>query len=141
LFDEIFGSERVIAFGIQKHIKFLSQATYWEIDGTFNIVPKIFYQLVTIHCPLSNTSEAPIVPCIYILLSSNKTIVYTKAFAKIASYLKGKHPAYILIDFENALINSLGKSFPECNIKCCNVHLRRNIWKNIKKKRISAGIY
>jgi hypothetical protein len=66
LFDKFIESDRVIGFATKKHLKLLDKAKFWEIDGTFDIVPNIFYQLVTIHCPLSDASDSPVLPCVYI---------------------------------------------------------------------------
>lgn len=41
--------KRIIMFSTAKNIEFLRTADAWHIDGTFDVVPQLFYQLYTIH--------------------------------------------------------------------------------------------
>ena len=64
----IYDPERILVFGDQDMLKLLSIYPNWLADGTFKVVPEIFYQLYTIHVELKAFSP----PCFYAFLP-NKT--------------------------------------------------------------------
>lgn len=137
LVDKKVGEDRIIVFAIDAHLKLLNKAKFWQIDGTFDVVPNCFRQLVTILAPLSEDEKAPTVPCLYIVMSKKTSVLYTKAFEAIKYELCRlqihNDPTYIYSDFEIGLINSLHKVFNNSSLQGCNVHLRRIIWRNVQK--------
>lgn len=46
---KIIAKQRIIIFASSKALEFLSKATVWYMDGTFQAAPRLFYQLYTIH--------------------------------------------------------------------------------------------
>lgn len=131
LFDKEYRRDRVIVFGLESHINILKQAVFWQVHGTFDIVPNCFRQLLTIHAPLSNDEDAPVVPCLYVLMTSKTSSLYKKTFKMLKRKIETQ-PTFIFCDFEIGLVNGLKKIFSESTIKGCNVHLRRIIWRKIQ---------
>ena len=48
------GNDRILIFGTQRNLQLLSQHRNWYGDGTFKVVPEIFYQLYTLHIFIDN---------------------------------------------------------------------------------------
>ena len=57
-------------------MKILSQTNYWHRDGTFKVVPELFFQLYTIYGDLGGL----VLPCVYILLLNKDEVTYDIAF-------------------------------------------------------------
>lgn len=138
LFDHIDGSTRVTGFALPKHLKILKRARYWQLDGTFDVCPLVYSQLVSIHAPLDEEDDSPVVPLVYILMSKKTEKMYDKAFQMLNAELDkiddpAVSPDFLFTDFELALINALKKNFPTSKLKGCNVHLRRIIFRHIVK--------
>ena len=50
LYDSGVGDEeRILVFGSPQGLQSLSQSDNWYADGTFNVIPEVFYQLYTVH--------------------------------------------------------------------------------------------
>lgn len=47
--NEVEPDHRIVIFGTDENMEFLSRCDGWYMDGTFKIVPRLFTQLYTIH--------------------------------------------------------------------------------------------
>lgn len=72
------GEERFIILSSRFSLDFLSSASKWFLDGTFSIVPSLFYQLLSIHGQYQETHHT--IPSIFILLSGKTEDIYRRAF-------------------------------------------------------------
>ncbi|CAG8501564.1 14261_t:CDS:2 [Dentiscutata heterogama] len=109
--NAIVDQEGYLLFSMIKNIQYLSQAMFWLMDGTFKTVPKLFYQLYTIHAPVGATNLNEIAEENNIVL--NLSIIIT--------------------DFECASINASHNEFPNITNKCCFFHLGQSGWHKIQK--------
>src|SRR5271163_4389021 len=53
LFDSGPGEDRILLFGCHQLLDGLAHASFWLADGTFKVVPSLFFQLYTIHFELT----------------------------------------------------------------------------------------
>lgn len=88
--------ERLIVFASARNIEILKSQKHWYADCTFNVVPKQFKQLLTIHCIINGY----VIPLLYALLNNKKE----KTYLKILEVLKEKehqlNPESVMLDFE-----------------------------------------
>ena len=71
--------DRILLFGTAKSTNLLTENVHWFIDGTFKIVPDLFYQHVTIHCLVNKRT----IPYIYALLPNKSQKGYKEMFKKL----------------------------------------------------------
>ena len=76
----------------------LENEDVWLGDGTFAVVPTIFFQLYTIHARVGNNYP----PCVYFLLPNKTQNTYVKMLEALNTLLPQANPQVILADFENA---------------------------------------
>ena len=55
---------RILIFGTDRMMNVLKESDHWFMDGTFKVVPELFFQLYTVQALLFGS----IIPCMYILL-------------------------------------------------------------------------
>ena len=106
-------------------------------DGTFNYAPRFFKQMLNIFV-MDNGNYIPV--CHFILVNkAQKT--YNRALKMLIEEcqkngfsLKNKmKSSSVMLDFEQALINSFKWCFPSCTIKGCGFHLGQSWWRKIKE--------
>lgn len=85
------------------------------IDGTFKVVPEIFYQLFVIHANYRDH----IIPVAFVLLSGKTGQHYQTMINEIIALVPGWSPRQIMIDFEKALITMFGRAFPRAELSGC----------------------
>lgn len=65
---------RLILFATQRNLECLGGASAWFCDGTFKVVPSLFYQLYTIHALKNGIT----VPMVYGLLPNKTEATYRR---------------------------------------------------------------
>lgn len=73
---------RIIVFATKRNLECLGRAGAWFCDGTFKVVPSLFYQLYTVHALCNGI----VVPLVYGLLP-NKTEETYRRYVTINCYL------------------------------------------------------
>ena len=108
LYDSGFGDDkRMLIYSTPRFMKILSQTNYWHCDGTFKVVPELFFQSYTIHGDLGGL----VLPSVYILLLNKDEVTYDIAFGKLLEFEPALNPFSIMTDFEKAAINALENNF------------------------------
>lgn len=120
-------TQRILIFSTQKNLDLLKCQDTWFCDGTFNVAPTIFKQLVTIHI----STGGYIIPLVYVLLSDKKEKTYTKILKCIKVLIGGNCPKFVMTDFENGLMNSFLTVFPETTQLGCFFHFNQCIYRKI----------
>ena len=107
--------DRILLFASEEKINALRNNAEWFMDGTFDCVPLIYGQLVTIHALVDGIC----IPCVYALLPDKTQLTYTRLCQELRNINGGLMPHTILIDFEVAIKNSLEHVFPGVTVKGC----------------------
>ncbi|CAB4416827.1 unnamed protein product [Rhizophagus irregularis] len=130
-------SERILLFTTKANVQHLSQSPFWIMDGTFKTVPRIFYQLYTIHGPVGAEENSRILPLVYVLMSGKSKELYQVLFQNLIEFAEENNisltPSKILTDFEIAAINASNEEFPGVINKGCLFHLGQSGWRKIQE--------
>lgn len=121
--------ERFLLLGTARNLEVLSQARSIFLDGTFKIVPELFYQLYTIH---ALTASGFYVPCVMALLPGKSNALYARLFTKLKELCPGADPAFAMLDFERAAMNAVAASFPNIEVTGCFYHLSQCIYRKVQ---------
>lgn len=106
---------RIIIFATNCMLQQLATAQTWMCDGTFKVVPKLHYQLYTIHGIRLGSS----LPCVYMLLPDKTQTTYTRALNVLSNAQAGLQPDTIVMDFEKAAIAAFHDKFPDARVQGC----------------------
>ena len=85
------------------------------MDGIFEIVPELFFQLYTIHafCGLQS------IPSVYGLLPNKRQVTYMSFLQKLKEADATLNPDTVTTDYEVATINALQEVFPDTHEHGC----------------------
>lgn len=120
-------ANRIIIFGKNDLLKFLERKTRWIADGTFKVVPELFFQLYSIHVQEDSTSW----PCVLALLPGKSEEIYTRLLSALKNLIPEAAPTRILTDFEMAAMNSFRVVFPTAEISGCFFHLSQAVLRKV----------
>ena len=93
------------------------------IDGTFKVVPEIFFQLFAIH----GLYRGHVIPVAFILLPSKSQQIYQKMTNEILQIVPAWQPQRVMMDFEKAMINAFKHTFRTVEHSGCYFHFSQNI--------------
>ena len=123
--------ERILIFGTERTVNLLHAADHWYMDGTFKIVPELFFQLYTIH---GSTNAGFIVPCLFVLLPNKTGGTYDRLFDLVKNLRPNMEPVTVMMDFEKAPMNSAEAAFPRAAITGCFYHLSQSVYRKIQSE-------
>ena len=112
----------------------LCENRIWAMDGTFEVVPKPFYQLVT----LSYLKQNHVFPVVFALLKNKRHTTYLNFFQILGQLSPLISPLMIKIDFEQAAISAIQIYFPDCQISTCQFHLGQALFRRIQKNGLQS---
>ena len=119
---------RILIFGTERTLNLIKDSQHWFMDGTFKVVPELFFQLYTVQALVTGS----IVPCLYVLLPNKTQITYCRLFEEIKVLQPQVHPTTITTDFERAAINAATECFANVEIHGCFFHLAQNIFRKVQ---------
>ena len=93
------------------------------IDGTFKVVPEIFFQLFAIHA----LYKGHVFPVAFILLPSKSQQIYQKMTNEILQIAPAWQSQRVMMDFEKATINAFKRIFRTVELSGCYFHFSQNI--------------
>ena len=99
-----------------------------NFDGTFHVVPKLFYQLFTIFIQEGHHA----LPAVHVLMSQKNESLYLAVLRKIVEIVPF-YPELAIGDYERAPRNALRAIFPNLNVSGCLFHYSKAIWKKVNK--------
>ncbi|CAF3482734.1 unnamed protein product [Rotaria sp. Silwood2] len=124
---------RYFVFGTTDSLKMLCSSDHIFADGTFKSSPTPFKQLYSIHIESSVLNNT--LPVLYALLPDKFKATYTIFFNDLrkicAQYDFILNPRLITVDFEQGCLKSLQNIFPNSELKGCNFHFNKCIFKKI----------
>ncbi|CAF1633849.1 unnamed protein product, partial [Didymodactylos carnosus] len=92
------GDDRILIFASTEQLDILQSTDEFLVDGTFKVVPEIFYQLYIIH----GVYPDHVVPLIYALLRRKNAETYQRLINQIIEFAPHWFPRSIMLDFEQA---------------------------------------
>lgn len=124
-------SERFFIFGTARSLSWLFTHRNLAADGTFKVVPRIYYQLFTVHVMLT---MGLVIPSIFALLPNKTLNTYRRFWESVRNLLQANHGELdgqgfnIIMDFEkgsrqtfsqvmNGVVNGCFFHFRQCLIK------------------------
>ncbi|CAF3804450.1 unnamed protein product [Rotaria sordida] len=122
------GPDRILIFSSSEQLEILQTSTNFLMDGTFEIVPEIFYQLYVIHA----VHREHVMPVAFCLLRRKTMTTYQEMINKILEFAPAWNPQNIMLDFEKAVLNVLSNSFPHVSLSGCYFHLRQSIHRQLQ---------
>lgn len=128
LFDSGPGQNRIILMGCQELLDGLARADIWLADGTFKVVPTLFFQLYTIHFVFGSGINPA---SLYCLLTNKTSESYGKVLHELHSLTPLAAPKTILVDFERAAMNSFRAMFPSAAVSGCYFHLSQSLIRKV----------
>ena len=114
--------ERFLIFSNAELQSIAKNGKNFNLDGTFKVAPKIFYQLYTVQCWFRET----LIPVFYILLTGKNQNLYERVFQKIAHLIETPRVELnLMIDLELGAYNAIQSVFPESKLIACSFHFRQ----------------
>jgi hypothetical protein len=111
-----------IIFATPDNLRMLCQADTLFMDGTFDIAPRLFSQIYTIHAFLRDR----LLPLVYVLMCNKTTQLYVEVFAQLKDSCNHLglllDPPNIMTDFESGVIPAVRQEFPRARHKGCQFH-------------------
>jgi hypothetical protein len=102
----------------------------WLADGTFKVVPALYFQLYTIHFNfIGGVNPA----AVYCLLPNKTRATYDRLLAQVKALIPLAAPAVILTDFESAAMQSFIAAYPNATITGCYFHLSQSVLRKVNE--------
>ena len=112
-------------FWSDRMFEYLKDCDYINFDGTFYVVPKLFYQLFSIFIQEGHHA----MPTIHVLMSKKAETLYEAVLQKIANMIPHFQPKLAIGDFEKASRNAFRTIFTTIEVSGCLFHYTQAIWK------------
>ena len=122
------GEDRILIYAGPDQLKVLQESKDFLVDGTFKVVPEVFYQLFIIHAVYRDH----VVPVVYALLRKKNADTYDRLITEVLKVAPGWSPNTVMMDFEQASINAFKNKFPSVVLSGCYFHLRQSIHRKIQ---------
>ena len=133
--------ERILIFASKQGLRALARSQVWLMDGTFKVVPSLFYQLYTVNI----LKEGVTMPMVYCLMSSKTNSTYTEFLSVLNNLVIEAHSRLELeigiIDFELAFITAFSDTFRGTRIQGCYFHFSQALWRKIQKIPSLRALY
>ena len=124
------GDDRMLVFGDRQLLGALEKAELWLADGTFKVVPSLFYQLYSIHFEFASGFNPA---AIYCLLSDKSRATYDRLLAVVKTLCPSASPRRILTDFESAAMSAFKDAFPNVEVSGCYFHLCQSVVRKVNE--------
>jgi len=130
LYDSGPGNDRVMILGCNELLDGLARAEIWIADGTFSVVPSVFFQLYSIHFCFSEGMNPAGVYC---LLPNKTADSYVAMLTALHGLIPAAAPVSILVDFERAAMTSFQAAYPQAAVRGCYFHLCQSVLRKVNE--------
>ena len=96
------GDDKILIFASNEQLEIPQSAHHFMSDGTFKVVPEIFYQLYVIHAVYRDH----IIPVSYALLQRKNAFTYERLVNEILRFAPEWTPESMMIDYEKVCVNA-----------------------------------
>jgi len=124
------GDDRLLMFGDRELLGALARADLWLADGTFKVVPTLFFQLYSIHFQFTGGVNPA---AVYFLLCDKSNVTYNRMLATLKTLIPNANPSRILTDFEAAAMQAFERAFPNAEISGCYFHLCQSVVRKVNE--------
>jgi hypothetical protein len=128
LFDSGREENRLILMGSREVLDGLARATVWLADGTFKVVPLLYFQLYSIHFVFGNGFNPA---ALYCLLPNKTAETYGRVLDEVHNLIPSAAPTTILVDFERAAMNAFSAHYPGAAVSGCYFHLTQSVSRKV----------
>jgi len=129
----------LLMFCTPSSLKLLCEADVICVDGTFDCVPALYSQLLTVHA----FEHGKLLPLVYCLMSSKERTGYAEVFRRLKQNAEQVHlvfnPTTVISDFEGGLIASIRDEFPNAQHQGCYFHFTQAIWRQVQHHGLVHG--
>ena len=129
-------SKKILGFASPFGLQILRNSSQWFADGTFEVARYTIYPQVFIITAKTNLDV--FVPCAYFLCPDKESKTYKVLFEALRDL--NCTPNTFYSDFELAISNAVSQVYPSADLRCCDVHFKRALRKNIQKFHLQ-GLY
>ena len=139
LYTGVDDPKRIIVLASESCLEDLVDFPNWGVDGTFKVVPELWYQLFTIHVYVEHTS----VPRVFVLLPDKTQDTYKRMFEILKNLVENVtngnefQPESLSTDFEKASLNSISEAYPNASIFCCLFHFCQAHYRKLVDHKLS----
>ena len=131
----VLGERIAVIFFSETIFEVLGDISDIQFDGTFYVVPRLFYQLFTIFLSIGRHS----IPGIHCLMTHKDEELYTALILKIKELLPQLQPTSMMSDWERGSRNAFKHVYPGTRIYGCWFHYTQAIWKHIRKFGLTSS--
>jgi hypothetical protein len=128
LYDSGPVGDRIILIGCVELLDGLARAEVWLADGTFKVVPGLFFQLYSIHFQFGSGVNPA---ALYCLLTNKTAETYGRILQQLRILVPAAAPRTVLVDFERAAMNSFSEAYPNCTVTGCYFHLCQSVQRKV----------
>jgi hypothetical protein len=119
LYDSGPGDDRIILMGCMELLDGLARADVWLADGTFKVVPSVFFQLYSVHF---NFGSGITPAALYCLVVNKTEDTYGRVLAELHRLVPRATPRTVLVDFEKSAMNAFSAAYPNATVTGCYFH-------------------
>ena len=130
----VLGERIAVIFFSETIFQVLGDISDIQFDGTFYVVPRLFYQLFTIFLSIGRHS----IPGIHCLMTHKDEELYSAVVLKIKELLQ-LQPTSMMSDWEKGSRNAFKYVYPGTRIYGCWFHYTQAIWKYIRKFGLTSS--
>lgn len=124
-------NNRILVFYTKDGLNHLCRSRTIFCDGTFKSVPRLFYQLYTVHGKINDL----VFPLIYCLCTRKDEATYTLIFEHLKNAAEASNmnfsPDFVMLDFEMSAINAVRAVLPNSTVSGCLYHFSQAIWRQV----------
>jgi len=124
---ETSNEDRLLIFGDRQLLDWLGRSNCWFADGTFKVVPSLFYQLYTVHFQFA---PGVIPPLLYCLLQDKSSATYKRLLDAVKLLIPNAAPEIIVTDFEKAAMTAFQEKF-QCRVTGCYFHMSQAVLRKV----------
>ena len=132
------GHDKMLIFASRRHISELANSKRILCDGTFYAAPTLFRQMYTIHGEIHGHSF----PLLYGFLHDKSRATYERFFRNVKSLFNISNLTIrwepLIIDYEVAAHQAFREVFPNVEMKGCNFHFGKALWRNLQANGLSS---
>ena len=130
LFDSGPGDDRLLMLGDTSVLDGLARSNIWIADGTFKIVPSLYFQLYSIHFQFVGGINPA---AIYCLLTNKTRESYNRLIDELKKLIPTAAPTVILTDFEAAAMRAFSEGYPGASVRGCYFHLNQSVLRKVNE--------